>query len=73
MQNICISKAINLVKKSKYPHDMFNDELVLNLTLVCFGKFKHLNKTHLFRLIGHEKIIFQRIKIKMHLIIQKII
>ena len=49
------SKAINLVKKSKYPHDMFNDELVLNLTLVCFGKFKHLNKTHLFRLIGHEK------------------
>ena len=29
--------------------------MVLNFSLVCFGKFKHLNKTHLFRLIGHNK------------------
>ena len=49
------SKAINLINKSKYPHDILNDELVLNFSLVCFGKFKNLNKTHLFRLIGHEK------------------
>jgi len=49
------SKAIKLVNKSKYPHDIFNDEFVLNFSLVCFGKFKTKKMTYLFRLIGHAR------------------
>ncbi|MDC1078661.1 TIGR00180 family glycosyltransferase [Candidatus Pelagibacter sp.] len=49
------SDAIKLVNKSKYPHDIYNDELVLNLSLVCFGKFKSTSMTYMFRKIGHSR------------------
>ena len=48
------SEIIQTLDKKRYPHDIIYDEMVLNVSLVCYGKFKNLQKTHLFRLIGHE-------------------